>query len=219
MKKIIIFGDDQQAELAYWFFTNDSDYTVSAFTVDKEFITKTSLFEIPVIPFEDVIKSHPPDKFYAFVAIGYSKINKIRKDKYNILKSHGYTLPSYISSKATILNKKIGDNCLILEDNTIQPFVEIGNNVTIWSGNHIGHHSKIMDHCFIASHVVISGGVEIRESCFLGVNSTIRDHIVIEENNVIGAGAIIMSSTKQGEVYVPKRTDPRDTRSDKIKKI
>ena len=50
-----------------------------------------------------------------------------------------------------------GDNCFILEDNTVQPFVTIGNNVTLWSGNHIGHDSVIEDDCFISSHVVVSG--------------------------------------------------------------
>lgn len=219
MKKLVIFGIDQQAELAYWYFTNDSDYEVVAFTVDKEFIENDKLFSLPIIPFEEITHKYPPSEYSAFVAIGYSKLNKVRKEKYTQLKNLNYVLPSYVSSSASILSNNIGDNCLILEENTIQPFVEIGNNVTLWSGNHIGHHSKIKDHCFIASHVVISGGVIIEEACFLGVNSTIRDHITIEKNNVIGAGAIIMSNTEQDAVYVPKRTDPRVTSSDKLKKI
>jgi len=33
--------------------------------------------------------------------------------------------------------------------------VTIGNNVTLWSGNHIGHDAMIDDHGFITSHVVI----------------------------------------------------------------
>lgn len=69
----------------------------------------------------------------------------------------------------------MGDNCFVFENQTIQPFVKIGNDVIIWSGNHIGHHSMIGDHCFISSHVVISGNVKIEPYCFLGVNSSIRD--------------------------------------------
>ncbi len=90
----------------------------------------------------------------------------------------GYSMASFISPQATILNGGvIGDNCFILEDNTVQPYARIGSNVTLWSGNHIGHHSVIGDHTFIASHVVVSGGVEIGERCFVGVNATLRDHI------------------------------------------
>ena len=71
-------------------------------------------------------------------------------------KKKGYDFYSYVSPKATVLTNKIGENCFILEDNTIQPFVEIGNNCVLWSGNHIGHHGKIDDHVFITSHCVVS---------------------------------------------------------------
>ena len=49
----------------------------------------------------------------------------------------------------------------------------IGDNVTLWAGNHIGHHSTIGDHAFITSHVVVSGHVRVGEYSFLGVNATI----------------------------------------------
>ena len=104
-------------------------------------------------------------------------------------------------------SSKIGENCFILEDNTIQPFVSIGNNVTLWSGNHIGHHSTIHDHCFIASHVVISGGVEIDESCFIGVNATLRDHIKVGAKCVIGAGALLLADTEPEGVYMGQATE------------
>jgi hypothetical protein len=81
------------------------------------------------------------------VALSYSKLNAVRKDKYLAVKALGYALASFISSRATVLNEgRIGENCFLFEDNTIQPFVTIGKNVTLWSGNHIGHHSVIDDH-------------------------------------------------------------------------
>ena len=88
-----------------------------------------------------------------FIAIGYKNMNKIREKFYNEAKSKGYTLLNYLSSKANIFTDKIGDNCFICEDNTIQPYVKIGKNVILWSGNHIGHHSVIEDHIWICSHV------------------------------------------------------------------
>lgn len=114
---------------------------------------------------------------------------------------------------------KIGENCFILEDNTIQPFVTIGNNVTLWSGNHIGHHSVISDHCFIASHVVVSGGVEIGERSFIGVNATLRDHIKIGECCVIGAGAIILADAEAEGVYVGQGTERAKIPSSRLRKI
>jgi UDP-3-O-[3-hydroxymyristoyl] glucosamine N-acyltransferase len=114
---------------------------------------------------------------------------------------------------------RIGDNCFIFEDNTIQPFVTIGSNVTLWSGNHIGHHSTIKDHCFIASHVVVSGGVEIGECTFIGVNATLRDHIKIGERCVIGAGALLLADAEPEGVYIGAGTERSKVPSSRLRRI
>ncbi|MDP6474181.1 MAG: acetyltransferase, partial [Alphaproteobacteria bacterium] len=179
-RELIIFGAGQTAEVAHFYFTNDSAYDVVAFTVNAEYITADTLFGLPVVPFEDVAEKFPPAGHDMFVAVTYSGLNKIRAQKLNETKAKGYTCPSYVSSKATVwpgLNH--GENCLILEDNTIQPHVTIGDDVYLWSGNHIGHHSVLRDHVYIASHVVVSGAVEIGEYSFIGVNATLRDNIRI----------------------------------------
>lgn len=217
---LVIFGLGDIAQLAHYYFSTDSNYEVVAFTVDVAYITAPEFCGLPVAPFEQVATAYPPATHEIFVALSYSKLNQLRKEKYFAAKALGYPLASYISSSATVLNDgKIGDNCFIFEDNTIQPFVIIGNNVTLWSGNHIGHHSTIHDHCFIASHVVISGGVEIHESCFIGVNATLRDHITIGEKCVIGAGALLLSDAEPEGVYIGQATERSRVPSTRLKKI
>ena len=108
---------------------------------------------------------------------------------------------SYISSKATVCHNQIGDNCFILEDNTLQPFTKIGNNVVLWSGNHIGHHSVIEDHVMFTSHVVMSGHCKIEKYSTLGVNSTIRDGVTIAEGTFVAMGACIIKSTEPWSMY------------------
>jgi len=95
----------------------------------------------------------------------------------------------------------------------VQPFVRLGSDVILWSGNHIGHDSSIGDHCFIASHVVVSGNVHIGASCFVGVNATFRDGITVAPRCVIGAGALILKDTQEGEVYSVRGTPPREMKS------
>lgn len=208
MKNLIIFGVGEQAELAYYYFKNESKYTVSAFVVDQEYIKKDKFIdEIPVLSTDAAIIMFPPEENIMFIAIGYSNVNKLRREKYKFFKEKGYSFASFISDKASIYSKSIGENCFILENNVLQPFVKIGNNVTLWSGNHIGHHSIIEDNCFITSHVVISGGCTIGNATFIGVNSTIHDHLVIGESNVIGAGSLISKNTNNFEVYVEKSTE------------
>ena len=217
MKKLIIFGIGEQAEMAYYYFKNDSDYDVVGFTVDKEYIEKESLFELPIIEFETIKLKYSIESYELFIAIGYNKINKIRTEKYLACKEKGYMIASYISSKASIFTDDIGENAFILEDNTIQPYVSIGNNVTLWSGNHIGHHSYIKDNCFITSQVVISGGCIIGENTFIGVNATLRNHIKIGKSNVIGAGALILGDTEDNKVYMEAATEVSRVPSNRLR--
>jgi sugar O-acyltransferase (sialic acid O-acetyltransferase NeuD family) len=209
MSKLLVFGAGKIAEVAYYYLTNDSPHEIAAFTVDEDFITKKELFGLPVVPFEEVEKMHPPDEFKMFIAVGYQNLNKLRAAKYNDAKGKGYELISYISSRASNFgNIEIGDNCFILENQAIQPCSMIGNDVTIWSGNHIGHHSNIGDHCFITSQVVISGKTIIEPYCFIGVNATIGHGIIIGRESFIGAGCLITKSTKEQSVYIAKDTEP-----------
>jgi len=219
-KSLVIFGSGNIAELAHYYFTNDSDYEVAAFTLDISFIETEDFCGLPLTPFETLEHQFPPEQYDLFIALSYSQLNEVRKNKYLIGKQKGYEFASYISSRATVLNEgRIGENCFILENNTIQPFVTIGNNVTLWSGNHIGHHSTIHDHCFIASQVVVSGGVEIKPQCFLGVNATLRDHIVVGEKSVIGAGALLLGDAETEGVYIGNKTERSQIPSTKLKKI
>lgn len=221
MKSLIIFGTGDIAQLAHFYFSTDSDYQVVAFTVDAAYLDNDKKFcELPIVAFEELINVYSPDTHELFVALSYSKLNALRKEKYLAAKTMGYQLASYISSRATILNGgNIGDNCFILEDNTIQPFTKIGNNVTLWSGNHIGHHSRIGDHCFIASHVVVSGGVEIGEACFIGVNATLRDHIKVGEKCVLGASTLLLADASPEGVYIGQATERSTVPSSRLKRI
>ncbi|MEJ7685849.1 MAG: acetyltransferase [Variovorax sp.] len=219
-KSLVIFGTGDIAQLAHRYFTQDSEYEVVGFTVDAEFIKVETFCGLPVVPFAGLAGSFPPADFELFVALSYSKLNAVRKEKYLAAKAAGYRLASFVSSQATVQNDgQIGENCFVFEDNTVQPFVRIGNNVTLWSGNHIGHHSVIGDHCFIASHVVVSGGVEIGEQCFIGVNATLRDHIKVGARCVVGAGALLLADADPEGVYIGAATERARVPSTRLRGI
>ncbi|MCQ1780572.1 acetyltransferase [Neorhizobium galegae] len=219
-QKLIIFGAGDIAQLAHYYFQNDSDYSVVGFTVDEAYLTEREFCGLPVVAFQNVVDHYPPSAHSLFVALSYAKLNQIRKQKFEAGLALGYDLASYVSSRATILNQhSVGRNCFILEDNTIQPFSRIGDNVTLWSGNHIGHHSDIGNHTFISSHVVVSGGVRIGEQCFIGVNATLRDHVTIGARCVIGAGAIVLSDAEDNGVYVGTETERSRVPSNRLRSL
>lgn len=216
MSKVIIFGTGSFGEVVHFYLTKDSPYEVAGFTVHTSHLTDCQFKGLPVFPFETIEKEFPPDQYKMFVAIGYKQLNRIRAKIYEEAKKKGYELITYISSRCTYWGESIGDNCFIFEDNTIQPFVKIGNDVVMWSGNHIGHHAIIGDHCFISSHVVISGHVKVGRYCFIGVNASTRENIRIGESCIIGAGSLIIKSTKEKEVYLGNGTKPDHRSSEEI---
>lgn len=202
MSNVIIFGVNDFAQLAHYYLNTDSEHNVTAFCVHREYLPEGNTFEDkPVIPLEEVESLYPPRKFKFFVPMSPKEMNKARAGIYNHLKEKGYEFINYISSKATIFNNNFGDNCFILENNTIQPYTNIGNNVIMWSGNHIGHHSTVGDNVFFSSQVVMSGHCTIESHSFLGVNSSIKDGLTIAEGTLVGMGAVVLNNTESWSVY------------------
>jgi len=217
-RNLVIIGVGEMAEVAHYYFSSDSEYNVVGFAVEKQYLADNSFFGLPVTAFDDIELRYSPLDFDLFIAVGYRELNQQRARLYGLAREKGYRLATFISSRATFAtNVSIGDNCFILEENTLQPFVTVGSNTFLWSGNHVGHHAKLGNHLFVTSHVVISGGVEIGDFCFIGVNATLRDHISIGEKSIIGAGALIMKQVGAGEVFVSQPTPRSSLSSSDIK--
>lgn len=204
-EKVIIWGIGKIAEVVHFYLTTDSDYEVCAFCVDKEYKSTEEFHGIPVVCAEEVSLLFPPTEYKMSIPISYKSMNRFRTEKYLEFKKKGYSFVTYISSKATYYGTPVGENCIIMENNVIQPFSEIGDNVIMWSGNHLGHHSKIESNCFISSHVVISGAATIGESSFIGVNAAVRNDIRVGKFNLIGAGTVILQDTEDYSVFSPDK--------------
>ena len=220
MSKVVIFGASQWAELAHFYLTHDSPHDIVGFTLDRDYLQESEFKGLPIVPFEDLEQHFAPAEYKLFIPISFKRMNHARADKYYDARRRGYQLISYVSSRATVFPGFVcGDNCFILEDNTIQPFVKIGSNVVLWSGNHIGHHSVIKDHVMITSQVVISGACTIEEYSFLGVNSTVRDETVIARESLIGMDVTILKDTSEFQVYKARGSEPAGFRSDEIRSL
>lgn len=207
LSKIVIFGAGKIADEAYFYLTNDSPHEVVAFTVDGDHLDATEKLGLPVIAFENVAHDYPPSDFKMFVAVGYQDLNKFRARKYEEAKAKGYELISYVSSRASNFGGvDIGDNCFVLEFATIQPCASIGNDVFIWSGNHVGHHASVGDHCYIAGNVVISGNTKIEPYCFIGVSATLGHEITVGAESFIGAGSLVTKNAEPKSVYITPDT-------------
>ena len=220
MSKVVIFGNSTWASLAAFYLRYDSPHEVVAFTVDGEFRTRDRFEGLPVVDFEDIHRHYSPDDFEMFVPVSFKRMNHVRAEKYAQAKRKGYDLVSYVSSKtSTWPGFRHGDNCFIMEENTIAPFVEFGSDIVMWCGGHVGHHSVVRDHVMMGSHVVIAGGCAIEPYSFLGVNSTVRDETVVARETLVGAGVTILEDTAEFDVFKAVSNKPIGVRSDGLRAI
>lgn len=202
MKKVVIFGTGEYAELAYYYFTNDKacDFEVVGFVADDNYVKEKTFKRKPLCKLSNLKTQFPPHTFSAHVALSYSKLNQVKEEKFNILKSMGYELVSYVCSKGTVTwpDLNIGENCFILEQTNIQPTVTIGNNVMIWSSSNLSHNCVIKDHVYLASNVNISGHVVIGERSFIGVNAALKDFITIGKDVFVTMGTNVTKDIPEG---------------------
>tara|TARA_B100001093_G_scaffold499844_1_gene549550 strand:+ start:415 stop:1104 length:690 start_codon:yes stop_codon:yes gene_type:complete len=211
-KKLIIFGTAEIAQIAYFYFKEFTDYEISFFSIDQEFIKEDKFCNKPIIPFQDVEKKFTPEEYDFHIALSYQKLNQLREKKFFEVKRKNYKIASFVSENSHInLNKiHLGENCFILENQTIQNGVRLGNNVMIWSSNHIGHNSVIGDHTYISSNVVISGHCTIGSRCFFGVNSSVADFCNIGDDCFIGMSSSINKDLKKSSTAVNRSTEIYD---------
>jgi sugar O-acyltransferase (sialic acid O-acetyltransferase NeuD family) len=202
-KKLIIVGIGETAEIAYEYFTFDSSYEVVGFSANKEFIQNEEFLGLPVHDFATLEVERSPLKYEVFIAISHVNLNRNRAKMYYESKEKGFKCANYISSRAFVWrNVEIGDNVFIFENNVVQHKAKLGSNITLWSGNHIGHSTIVHDHVFVSSHCIVAGFCEVGEFSFLGVNSTCNDNITVAKDNIIGSGALIWKNTKIGQVMI-----------------
>lgn len=203
MKKIIIYGCGIGANVATRYIQSDKEDKICAYTADAKYISNQKFMNLPLIAFEEVERLYPPDDYLMFIPLGFSAMNHLRAEKYQLAKNKGYAMYSYISSKSFLHHDiDCGENCFILEGQAINFDVKIGNNVVMWSSNHVGDRTIIGDHVWLSSHVTIAGDAVIKDYCFLGINATISNNVVLEQETFVGAACFITKNTKKGEVYM-----------------
>ena len=88
--------------------------------------------------------------------------------------------------------------------------------MSLWGGCVIGHHTKILDHCWLTSGTSLGGNSIINENTFMGLNSTIGHFVEVGRENFIGANVLVTKNTKPKSVYIQKDTEKFKLDSDKF---
>jgi sugar O-acyltransferase (sialic acid O-acetyltransferase NeuD family) len=209
MAQLVIFGAGKVADVVFRHVRAAGEHDVVAFTCDGPFVPEAGVWhDRPVVAFEDVARSYPPDRFAMIVALGYHDLNALRRRKYDEAKAKGYRLISYISPKAGVGDwLEAGDNCIVLDAAVIEPGVRLGNNVVVWSGALVGHHSVIEDHAWIAGHATFGGSAKLGSASFVGLGAVVGHEVEIGAASFLGAGVLVTKCADAKSVFVSKNTD------------
>ncbi len=214
MSKLILFGNGRGADVAYRFLSKDSPHNICAFTVDQKYISSETFRDLPIVPFENVEERYPPDEYRMLILLGYQGMNGLRETKFHEAKAKGYKLESYVASNIfRVEDIQVGENCFILDNQSISLDVSIGNNVVMWSSNHIGDMTHIADHAWVSSHVTVAANVEIGERAFLGIGATVSNSVKVAPGTFVGADRLITQNTEVDSVYVHSHESKLDATS------
>lgn len=206
-EKLIVWGTGQISDMVCHYLRRDTDYDICGFCMDGAFIKENIHDGRPVVAFEDIEKRYSPAEHKMALPISFRKLNRIREDRYLRAKEKGYSCISYVSSRASCEARSIGENVFVFDMAVINPFAQLGNNIVVWSGSHIGHHTVIEDNCFIAN-AKVAGSVTVQRNCFLGVGAVVCDTLVIGPYSIVGGGVVVTKDIKEATVLAAKQVSP-----------
>jgi sugar O-acyltransferase (sialic acid O-acetyltransferase NeuD family) len=211
MSKVVLFGTGRGADVAFRFLNRDSDHEVCGFSTDLKYLQRDTFHDLPVVAFENIEQRFPPDQYKFLILLGYQNMNGLRAEKYLAAKAKGYSFISYVNSQFYCAEDlDVGENCFILDNQSISLDVKIGNNVVMWSSNHIGDLSTIGDHSWLASHVTVAAEVNVQPYCFLGIGATVGNKLMLGQRTFVGANALVASNTEKDSVHVLSASEAVD---------
>lgn len=201
--KVVIFGVGQLAEVIGHYLENDPRFEIAGFVVDNAYLPDTAHFAgKPVVAWERITEVYPPKEYALLGPISYRKNNNLRKERYLEGKSLGYKFASFVHPSSHVTGARIGENSILLEDCTVQPFATLGVCSILWSKVHIGHHAQVDDYCFFASFCGVAGNARIGERVFFGGQTGVTDNLSVGDGCIIGAGAIVTQDMAPNSVAV-----------------
>lgn len=205
MKKTFIFGCSSLGEMLFYHLKNEG-HMPEAFVLDDAYCNCDQFCGIPLIPYSKISKLLPAVDYEAYVAIGYSEMNEVRKNVTERLLAGGYSLPNYIHPSVINDSTAIGTGNLIFAGSIIDLYTEIGNSNIFYPGVMVSHDVKIGDYNFFASRSVLAGNIIIENQCFLGLNCSVKNSVKIGNNCLVGASAYVSRNLKDNSVLLPPKS-------------
>ncbi|MBH11302.1 MAG: hypothetical protein CMG74_13300 [Candidatus Marinimicrobia bacterium] len=201
MKNIIVYGAGEFGSLISNIVSFHSDLNIVAFGDNDTEKIGQLIDKSPIFSEDDLLKFAEENEIkHAITSIGN---NKIRAEKYTILKNRGLHMLSLVHPQALIDTKvKFGDNVIIEMGTAIHTNSNIGNNVFLGGDALIGHHNTIGNHVLVGGNVSFGGSVFVEDYVSIGVGASIKPGVRLGKGCVVGVGAAVIKDVAPGSVVV-----------------
>lgn len=207
-KPLVIFGLSEIADVAFSYFSEDSEYDVVAYTVDAAYRDRETFHDVPVVPYEDVRGHFDPAEVSLFVAASYGRNNRVRAALIERAQSDGWTLATYVASRANVWASEIGRNCMIIDTTAVQAGCVVGDGSILWTNTMVGERTRIGACCYIGPTAIIGGNAAIGDRCVIGPLAHVASHRKVGDDCFIGATARVYSDAPAGTVLLEPGTKP-----------
>lgn len=219
MRDIVIFGASQSAQMMRVYIETNSTDRVRGYTADSEYCGFPVFDGLPLVPWPDLERHFAPDRTHLIGPVSYRQMNELRRRKHQEGQQRGYGLASFIHPTLQLHAVNVGEGCIILEQNVIQPYTWIGKGVIIWSGNVIGHHCTIGDYCFLSSQVGIAGATVLGDGCYVSGKVGIAQGLVVGEGCALLNGAMIGRNLPPRTVAKGPETRPMRVSTNRVRRF
>ena len=201
MKNVIVYGAGEFGSLISNIISYHSNLNIVAYGDDNLEMIGKSIDNVPVLGNQDLLQFSKENGIeYAIASIGN---NKVRAEKYTLLKNEGFKMLSILHPQALIDTKvTYGDNVIIEMGTAIHTKSIIGNNVFLGGDALIGHHNSIGNHVLVGGNVSFGGSVVVEDYVSIGVGACIKPGVKLGEGSVIGVGAAVVKDVDPGDVVV-----------------
>lgn len=143
---------------------------------------------------------------HALVTVGQIETAAVRVRLFDLLVSHGYSLPAIVSPLAYVSrHASVGAGSIVMHGAIVNAGAVIGRNCIINSRALIEHDTVVADHCHVSTGALINSGVRIGRGTFIGSGSSVRQGITIADDCLIGMGTRVIRDCEAGaRVLSPK---------------
>ena len=135
---------------------------------------------------------------------GYERYNnaELLKNKYNLKPINLINKRAYICSTSNY-----GEGLMMMPGSVLHSYSKVGDQCIINTNASVDHECEVGNGVHIMGGAVVTGRVKINDFATIGSNAVILPDLEIGEGSTVGAGAVVTKNVKKGDTVlgVPAR--------------